>query len=269
MLRHVELVARGPSFREGMTREAFTPASAKTPFARACSKKCAEQRPVERRRCSEYTSWIIADGEIKEVGVTWGVFCIETVWDRETNRSCRPLLEMMHGCWGMDFVCRSAVTKDEFFRHLRTWAASPDGAYPILYLGYHGSSGEIWLDEKEESAVENRVTVTDICDGIDYWCPDTVIHFGSCGTIDEQHAKDLFKQTGVSGVSGYRTDVEWIQSAAFELMYLELLQSIKSQDQRITRLNRRRVMACRKMLRSKPYGPMKDHLGFDLVAGDR
>ena len=201
--------------------------------------------------------------------MTWDVFCIETVWDRETNRSCRPLLEMMHACWGMDFVHRNAVTRDEFFRHLRTWAGSPEGEYSILYLGYHGSSGEIWLDGIEESAVENRVTVTDICNGIDYWCQNSVIHFGSCGTIDEQHAKELFDRTGVSGVSGYRTDVEWIQSAAFELMYLELLQSIKWQNANIKFLNRKRVMECRKMLRDQPYKSMRDHLEFDLVAGDR
>lgn len=201
--------------------------------------------------------------------MTWGVFCIETVWDRETNQSCRPLLEMMHGCWGMNFVCRNAVTRSEFFRHLRTWAALHEGEYPILYLGFHGSSGEIWLDNEEESAVENRITVTDICNGIDYWSPNTVIHFGSCGTIDEQHAKELFRETRVSGVSGYRTDVDWIESAAFELMYLELLQSIKWQNPRIKLLNRKRVMECRQKLRSQPYGPMKDYLEFDLVAGDR
>ena len=167
------------------------------------------------------------------------------------------------------WVYRNAVTRDEFFRHLQSWDNSPPGDYPILYFGYHGGEGEIWLDGEEQNAVENRVKVTDIIDGIKHSCDNCVIHFGSCGTIDEQHAKELFDARNASGVSGFRSDVEWIESAAFELMYLELMQTVKSKDAKIKWLSRDRVLECRRLLRKKPYGALADHLGFELFAGDK
>ena len=201
--------------------------------------------------------------------MTWDVFCIETVWERDRNLSALPMLEMMRSRGGMDFVCRNAVTKDEFFRHLRSWDKSEAGRYPILYLGYHGAAGEIWLDGGELNAVQNRVDVADIVDGIEHSCENCVLHFGSCGTIDEQHAQELFDARDASGVSGFRNEVDWVQSAAFELMYLELLQAVKSRDAKIKWLRRDRVMECRRLLRGKPYGAMAGHLGFELLAGDK
>ena len=201
--------------------------------------------------------------------MTWDVFCIETVWERDRNLSALPTLEMLRNYCGLKFVIRSAVTRDEFFRHLRVWDDSDAGEYPILYLGYHGAAGEIWLDGDEEDAVENRVKVADIVDGIRQSCENCVIHFGSCGTIDEGHAKELFDARHASGVSGFRHDVDWIDSAAFELMYLGLLQDVKSQDPRVRWLRRKRVMECRRRLRAKPYGAMAQRLGFELLAGDK
>ena len=126
--------------------------------------------------------------------MTSNVFCIETVWERDRNLSALPMLEMMRGRWRMEFAWRNAVTRDEFFRHLESWNNSEAEEFPILYLGYHGRAGEIWLDEEDHSAVTNRVKVTDIVDGIKWSCENRVIHFGSCGTIDEPHAKELLEE---------------------------------------------------------------------------
>ena len=136
--------------------------------------------------------------------MTWGVCCIETVWDRGTNWSAQPILAMMKERWGANFVHRNAVTRDEFFRHLKSWVDDEDCDYPILYLGYHGKAGEIWLDGESPGPVANRVSLTGVCDGINVPKENSLIHFASCGTLDVPDAdlKGFVKRTGASCVSG-------------------------------------------------------------------
>jgi hypothetical protein len=51
--------------------------------------------------------------------------------------------------------------------------------------------------------------------------------FGSCSTldIDIRHLKRFLKETGALAIGGYKTDVDWMLSAANELLLFEALQS--------------------------------------------
>ena len=197
--------------------------------------------------------------------MTWGIYCIETVWDRESNWSALPLLEMMRSRWDADFIHRNAVTRDEFFRHLASWC-DDHYDYPVLYLGYHGSAGELWLDDYEERAVENRIDLRDVSAGIEQRCENTMIHFSSCATMDVDGPElvQLLKDTGASGVSGYSMDVDWMGSAAFEMLYLDILQTVKDEHGNIRNLTPERAPDIRGYLNRKPYTFLRRELGFKL-----
>ena len=58
---------------------------------------------------------------------------------------------------------------------------------------------------------------------------DWVIHFGTCATIDvaKRRILNFIVATEVSMVVGYKNDVDWMDSAALDLLLLDWLQSYK------------------------------------------
>ena len=53
-----------------------------------------------------------------------------------------------------------------------------------------------------------------------------ILHFSSCSTLDidqEGEIKQFLKRTKVKAVCGYRNDVDWLESAAFEVLLIEAL----------------------------------------------
>ena len=69
--------------------------------------------------------------------------------------------------------------------------------------------------------------------------------------------KGFREQIGASAVSGYDDDVNWIESAAFELMYLHELQYHRKKP-----LTPDVAMDAKKNLDEMPYSVMAKHLGF-------
>lgn len=60
-----------------------------------------------------------------------------------------------------------------------------------------------------------------------------VVHFGSCETIDieKYRISNFIAVTEVSMVVGYKRDVDWIDSAAMDLLLLDWLQEYKNMHQ--------------------------------------
>ena len=53
-----------------------------------------------------------------------------------------------------------------------------------------------------------------------------ILHFGSCSTLATDHEdeiKQFLKQTKIKAVCGYRNDVDWLESAAFEVLLIDAL----------------------------------------------
>lgn len=196
--------------------------------------------------------------------MTWGIYCVETVWeDPASTLSVLPMLELLRRRWQMPFIHRDAVTQDEFFHHLENWHGMDD--YPILYLGYHGNSRGIWLDENQKRVANNQILLSKIALVLEGKCKNRVVHFGSCSTVDVENkdTKELGKLTGVSAVSGYATDVDWMYSLAFELLYFETIQWIQWQRD-YSRLSRDRMRECRTLLNKKAYVSLRHELGFNV-----
>ena len=158
-----------------------------------------------------------------------GVFCVETVWyDTEDGTSMRPILELLRdGYLKVPFVHRSAVTKEEFSFYIGEWLSLSHQEYPILYLGYHGQMGSIDLGGKgyvDETELGFHDIGARLSDGA---CKNRVVHFASCSTLDVDDADvALFlNKTGSSAVSGYAEEVDWVEAATFDMLYLTQLQS--------------------------------------------
>ena len=160
-----------------------------------------------------------------------GIFCIECTWWGRLNEpsSIRPMLELIGN--GQDgaipFVHRHADTREAFDDYVRRWAQRQYDAFPILYLGFHGEDGYLMVGDSRRT--ESRVYLKDLEGILAGRCAGRVIHFGACDGMSPHGRKlrGFAKRLGAVAVCGYRKDVDWIESAAFEALLFATLQGKK------------------------------------------
>jgi hypothetical protein len=148
------------------------------------------------------------------------IACVESLWDGniESRLSVVPLLELASRVDEIRFSYLTCNTEEELeynlnkFKHRR--------GYGILYLSFHGRPGELVLDGRASVEIEKLGQY--MGDGFANW----VVHFGSCTTTKVPTARisRFIATTRVSIVLGYRKDVDWIDSAAIDLLLFDRLQ---------------------------------------------
>lgn len=206
-----------------------------------------------------------------------GIFCLETIWfDERSNPSTRSLLELLERLQGIPFVYRDVSTLQELDFCLGRWLGqSMDkkdyqlGNLGILYLGFHGSPGEISLrGDLSHPHDEDRVDLSLIGEMLsnednEYDCSGCAIHFASCSVLRAPaKTRELKDRVGAACVSGYTKSVESASSWAFELMYLALLSDLFATKN----INASTLDTLRRKLLSKPeYAGLAESLGFTMV----
>ena len=155
-----------------------------------------------------------------------GVFCLEGPWfgvkDRTSMEPVVRLLETLKD-YKVPYLRFDVGTREEFDFYLEKWAgASFRETHPILHLALHGERGEILVGEGRNTSV----TLDDLAERLEGRCKGRVIHFGSCETA-AAHGRELKKflaRTEALAVCGYREEVNWLESAAFDMLVLGGLQ---------------------------------------------
>jgi hypothetical protein len=99
-------------------------------------------------------------------------------------------------------------------RHLARIAA--DDNCQVAVLAMHGSPGSVRLGPEPPRLEE-------LLDGVRL--PGKVLHFAACSVlrVSPRRLQALQRTTKAAVVSGYRRDIEWYQSEAFELLLLQEL----------------------------------------------
>lgn len=75
-----------------------------------------------------------------------------------------------------------------------------------------------------------RITLKEIADVLEGKLNGIIVHFGSCSTLNttEKNITDFINRTGCALISGYKKDVPYIDSSAFELLYFNVLNTYKT-----------------------------------------
>ena len=154
-------------------------------------------------------------------GQTKGIFCIEGMWDTDlrTPSSVEPLLDLLNLNALIDYIHVDCATVLEFEFYIRKWMQKRYNRFPILYLAMHGSASELQIG-RESFSVER---LGELMEGK---CANRFIMFSSCSTmrIDKRVLKSFLRRTEALAVCGYRVDVNWLWSTAFELLLLSEIQ---------------------------------------------
>jgi len=146
------------------------------------------------------------------------IACLESLWDKDIEHriSVAPVLELSSKVNLVKFIHLSCNTIEELIHHLDL--LSKRRGYGILYLSFHGSPGKILLD----GTPLDIETLGDLMgEGFENWA----IHFGCCMTmrIGEKRKIGFMKQTKALMMTGYKTEVDWLNATVMDLLLLTFL----------------------------------------------
>jgi len=147
------------------------------------------------------------------------IACLESLWNRDIEHrlSVVPILELVSRVNGIRYVYLTCNTREELAYNLGKLGGRR--GYRILYLSLHGKPGELVLDGGRTDLEALGLMMGRRFAG---WA----VHFGSCSTIDvpRRRLERFMQATGVAVVLGYETDVNWIASAALDLLLFDWFQ---------------------------------------------
>lgn len=170
-----------------------------------------------------------------------GVFDLEGPWStRLTDTSTvRPLLEVLDGRKAIRFIHRDAATIPEFETYMLQWTQQQYRNYGLGYLAFHGEAGALKIGRKWYS-------LESLSELLRRRLAGRTLYFGSCETldIDLSDAERFLKATGARAVCGYTSEIDWIESAAFELNLIHAVTSCDRIDAGFKSLQRNHSGAC-------------------------
>ena len=147
------------------------------------------------------------------------IACLESLWnsDVENRLSVVPILELVCRINKIRYTYLTCNTCEELAHNLPKLARGR--GYRILYLSFHGKPGQVLLDG---ATTDLEALAAMMGKGFAGWA----VHFGSCSTIDvpRPRIRKFMAATGVTIVLGYRKDVNWIATAALDLILFDWFQ---------------------------------------------
>jgi hypothetical protein len=187
-----------------------------------------------------------------------GVFCLECDWyDHPVKRfSMEHILNIVDllNKPKYDHIHYDVSTEEEFRFLLNKWAQKKYSSHPILYLGFHGVPGAIKLRNGKHAPM---VTLEDLGQILKGKCQKRVIFFASCKTLHNKpyERSKFFEATGALAICGYKEYIDWMLSAAMDLIVLSAMQ------EHTFNLNGIRAIASR--IKERASG-LKNDLGFRI-----
>jgi hypothetical protein len=151
-----------------------------------------------------------------------GIFCIEGNWEDDLRKrsTVEPILQLLEINEKIPYIHRNCATVNELIFYLKDWQKAKYVNYQILYLAFHGEQNAIKL---------HRATykLDAMADDLKGNCSNSAIVFGSCNVLnqDERYLKSFLNKTKAYAVFGYKSTVDWMESTAFELLLLSVLQN--------------------------------------------
>ena len=147
------------------------------------------------------------------------IACLESLWnsDIENRLSVVPILDLVSRVNGTRYTYLTCNTREELAYNLGKLGKGR--GYRLLYLSLHGKPGELVLDG-------GRTDLESLAQMMGTRFAGWAVHFGSCSTISVPPARlrRFMAATRVTVVLGYQTDVNWIASAALDLLLFDWFQ---------------------------------------------
>ena len=184
-----------------------------------------------------------------------GVVCFEGQWstDIRDQQTVQPVLELLQRSGWIRFLHRFVSSEQQLRAELRQWAQKRNSSYELCYIACHGAPGAVHLGD---GVVVPAGTIAGWLAGR---LQGRTVYFGACSvakdTGDVVDVLKAFKRTTKArAVCAYTNDIEWLESAAFEILLLSTIGWYS-----------RRGMPWAFRYLDENYGDMVERLGFTSV----
>ena len=183
-----------------------------------------------------------------------GIMCLEGDYEEslEDRSSMLPILDLLERVSrdGITYIHRDVGTRAELDYYLRKWIERND--YYTLYLSFHGTADGIQMSEHDDGTATLEHLADILADAIN----DCVVHFGSCSVLaaEDQRLQHFLARTGARAVMGYAKDVDWLDSAALDMVVLATLGRYKQLG-----------TGLRQLEEAPRYASLRKELGFRIV----
>jgi hypothetical protein len=148
------------------------------------------------------------------------IVCLESLWDGdlENRLSMQPVMELVARTTNAKFICLTCNTKAELKHNLSLYGKMK--AYGILVLAFHGDVGKIELPG------HILVSLESLSDMMKRQFAGWIVHFATCDTVkvEESRLARFVEETGVTVVTGYTREVDWIEGSIMDLLLLRWIQ---------------------------------------------
>lgn len=159
------------------------------------------------------------------------IFSIESDWENSAKKqsSILPMLQCINGIYpNIKYIFRTANTKEEFLYCLKKFKqiSKSNGDFCSLFLSGHGEPGQMYFGKEV-------LTLSDLADLSAEVGPRLfdghLVHFDACSVLkdSEKDAKRFINSTGAALATGFTTDVDFIESLALEMLYIDNLTKYK------------------------------------------
>jgi hypothetical protein len=159
------------------------------------------------------------------------IVCLETYWGDYKGQlfqstSVRPFLEALATHFNPPL--RIAHRFVESSAQLAHYTGFPDGLLwhdpevfdtPFYYLSFHGSPATL-------RGTLERMNAETLCAAFAGWGGQfpNLVHFGACsvfaGREGRDFARDFLARSGCRGITGYTTEIDWIDSMVIDLLFI-------------------------------------------------
>jgi hypothetical protein len=180
-----------------------------------------------------------------------GIFCVEGQWDRDLRKrgSVLPTLELLERLGTIRFIHKDVATADELNFYLDRWVLREYADYNVGFFAMHGEPTRLCLTDWESVELE------EIADRLAGKLDGKRLFFGSCSVMNTgvTQLQKFLITTGAAMMCGYTRAVDWVQSAAFETVLLDVL------------ANGQRSNSVELRMGSAQWAQLSAYLGFRIV----
>ncbi|MDQ3190633.1 MAG: hypothetical protein M3Q58_03490 [Bacteroidota bacterium] len=154
------------------------------------------------------------------------ICCLEGDWtsDLSVKQSIRSALDFLEVNSNIKYIHKNCVTREQLSHYLKKYTLRKYATkYSICYLAFHGDPNLIYLGKE-------KVTLEDLAIIANGKFSNMIIHFGSCSTlkIDKNRIVKFLEATNALAVSGYTSDVAFLPSSIFDMLFFEMCQQYKN-----------------------------------------
>ena len=138
-----------------------------------------------------------------------------------------PILRLLERLddYEVPYLHKRVATRRELEHSLERYLQPTFKTHPVLYLAFHGYSRSTG---QQPGLVlhDGELSIDELGDLMADQCTHRIVYLGACQSLDcdRRRLHSFLRKTGAIAMCGYMEEVDWLESTAFDLLFLGKIQ---------------------------------------------